>query len=854
MRYILIALCILAFFMLIIIAKQNKWQQVDHHEKEPTSIEPTTLSELAIQPDLKGNKGNEISPKRVEGVTKDEVIILPTKLEEVVSQEQVTLETDADATVLPAKPEEADSQKQAVLETDAGTTVLSVKTEEAVPQVPAGNKKKHSSKTRKKADIDSLDYITITGLNEKEIKKKKNALIKKHIEKTVKNLDYSPSEKEKILASRIFFVHFEDKLVLCGTYKAKDRYDAIDACWREHYKTYDYLLFSKKSGFFFVNDCNEPIFTPEPDQNISPSLFCQAKNDVPYIPIEYGKTYESDELLNIQIKYSVKTYHASEKYYSYEFIALINQKVACSINDVTEFSELPLDPGWVLYTKEKKKNKNHPGQKTAAQLLNYVENINYPIAWKVGSIMYNDKTLSYVIACREEQKHPVSDHENIYFYFSKNSKTDSFEFDVIMQCANIIGEVYRFENLLPFDSTVNYRIAIPKKAPRKNIVLINSIIHEAKDMNPAILDCPIHDIIDALWKDSQKTYPQNDNASIENTIYLIKKVYGDLPNWKLIDLIISNYGSATLSKNSLYWEYDYLGLRCGYLPETVRQFLGEKKYVELAKKYNDKATSSSSPWTSEYSLYKLVLLYFSDAIYHYYSNWLGNQHIDIFIPSKQIAFEFQGEQHYTPIDYFGGEQGFIERQFLDEKKRVLCKENNVVLIEWPYSTPITADNLITLLINNGLTEIPIPDPFREPEIIEKNVPEKKVAISIRQYDLNGKLYKCFSNYNDASESSGVSIKAIVKAIDGYTKTAGGYQWRRETEDAPHCDIAPLIYSTNTGLSKPVFQVSLDGEIIAEYPSITKASKATGINTTSISCVLNGTQKTAGKYYWVYKEE
>jgi hypothetical protein len=46
--------------------------------------------------------------------------------------------------------------------------------------------------------------------------------------------------------------------------------------------------------------------------------------------------------------------------------------------------------------------------------------------------------------------------------------------------------------------------------------------------------------------------------------------------------------------------------------------------------------------------------------------------------------EVQGEQHYHPVKFWGGEEGFKKQQERDEKKRKYCKENNIPLYEIIY--------------------------------------------------------------------------------------------------------------------------------------------------------------------------
>ena len=49
-----------------------------------------------------------------------------------------------------------------------------------------------------------------------------------------------------------------------------------------------------------------------------------------------------------------------------------------------------------------------------------------------------------------------------------------------------------------------------------------------------------------------------------------------------------------------------------------------------------------------------------------------------------FLIEYQGRQHYQPIDYFGGEDAFIQSKMRDEIKINYCKENCIELLTIPY--------------------------------------------------------------------------------------------------------------------------------------------------------------------------
>ena len=110
----------------------------------------------------------------------------------------------------------------------------------------------------------------------------------------------------------------------------------------------------------------------------------------------------------------------------------------------------------------------------------------------------------------------------------------------------------------------------------------------------------------------------------------------------------------------------------------------------------------STKWKSELELYQLILKHYKNAIYQYHSATLGLQSFDIFIPDLNIAIEYQGLQHYEPVDIFDGEEGLKKRKELDNKKRRICKNNNILLIEWKYSTPINELNLKKIFRDNGI--------------------------------------------------------------------------------------------------------------------------------------------------------
>ena len=57
---------------------------------------------------------------------------------------------------------------------------------------------------------------------------------------------------------------------------------------------------------------------------------------------------------------------------------------------------------------------------------------------------------------------------------------------------------------------------------------------------------------------------------------------------------------------------------------------------------------------------------------------------DFYIPALAVAIEYQGEQHYSPINMFGGKRVFEKQVRYDSIKKDYCNSNGIKLICVPY--------------------------------------------------------------------------------------------------------------------------------------------------------------------------
>lgn len=74
----------------------------------------------------------------------------------------------------------------------------------------------------------------------------------------------------------------------------------------------------------------------------------------------------------------------------------------------------------------------------------------------------------------------------------------------------------------------------------------------------------------------------------------------------------------------------------------------------------------------------------------------NNLHFDFWIPKINIAIEYDGKQHFKPINYFGGIRGFKNIRKHDLMKDQYCDDNNINLIRIPY-TVTTNKEIIDVL-------------------------------------------------------------------------------------------------------------------------------------------------------------
>ncbi|MBS6765560.1 hypothetical protein DWX41_20830 [Hungatella hathewayi] len=284
------------------------------------------------------------------------------------------------------------------------------------------------------------------------------------------------------------------------------------------------------------------------------------------------------------------------------------------------------------------------------------------------------------------------DTKNYVVKFNQNRLEDIAFMQYLFNSSNNMFSGYAVKRIPIEDFYLGMEITPPARCfgnieqkTKEPLLGLNKFISEEKVMYHRELLRKIYE-----WSDEEVNYysiprsiPHKDKISLTQTVAVERFLNQNYIPYKM--------------RYEDFPEYSKLKKRDSQFIMKARQKDNQKFYEMLSdfkKKYNDiyhdlvdKGTVSPK-WKSEYELFKLIRAFFPDAVFQYRSEWLGNQSIDVFIPSKRIGIEYQGIQHYEAINHFGGIESYENRKKLDSKKKSLCEKNGVILVEWKYDEPI----------------------------------------------------------------------------------------------------------------------------------------------------------------------
>lgn len=199
-----------------------------------------------------------------------------------------------------------------------------------------------------------------------------------------------------------------------------------------------------------------------------------------------------------------------------------------------------------------------------------------------------------------------------------------------------------------------------------------------------------HNICGYIWKTTTNNFLKghgcpNCNKGIKKTNQEFRKEVYDLvgDEYTFLEPYQNTHTKLNVKHNKCGNVYQVepnkflLGRRCPYCYQS-----GSSHGNEIIAKYLDEHNIN---YEREYR--------FEDCVYK------RPLPFDFYLKEYNVAIEYDGEQHYSPNDFFEGHDPFKERQLKDRIKSKYCYQNNIKLIRIKY----TQFNEIEDILNKELT-------------------------------------------------------------------------------------------------------------------------------------------------------
>ncbi|TAY14014.1 hypothetical protein [Rhizobium leguminosarum] len=128
-----------------------------------------------------------------------------------------------------------------------------------------------------------------------------------------------------------------------------------------------------------------------------------------------------------------------------------------------------------------------------------------------------------------------------------------------------------------------------------------------------------------------------------------------------------------------------------FVPSYIDQLMLAGGIDKATARTEVQHTLGLSRWLREAEMYSIAKKLFPDQVIMREASpsWLGRQRLDVFIPALNLALEHQGQQHYSPVTAFGGDEALKRGLERDAAKRRLCEENGVHLVDIRFDEPLT---------------------------------------------------------------------------------------------------------------------------------------------------------------------
>ena len=235
------------------------------------------------------------------------------------------------------------------------------------------------------------------------------------------------------------------------------------------------------------------------------------------------------------------------------------------------------------------------------------------------------------------------------------------------------------------------------KCPEKNTErkTINDFIEKSREIWGDRFDYSHTEYKNALTP--VKLFDKKRNLMIEQ-ISSLHLLGHECKNMKLDDFI---------SESNIIFDYKYKYEKTVYTNRTTRLTITCPEHGDFIVKPNEHLDSGLGCKKCVENLFtKKVKGFLNKHLINYsiqnrFNDCLNHEGyripFDFYIPSKRTIIEFDGKQHYEPVEHFGGLKAYESLKINDKIKNDYCEDNYINLIRIRYDQ---IDNIYQILWNN----------------------------------------------------------------------------------------------------------------------------------------------------------
>ena len=278
---------------------------------------------------------------------------------------------------------------------------------------------------------------------------------------------------------------------------------------------------------------------------------------------------------------------------------------------------------------------------------------------------------------------------------------------------------------------------------------------------------------------------------------------------------------------------------------------------------------------AEQAIFYYMHQLFPDAINRYKEIFSNGMELDIYIPSMHIAIEYDGSfwhdnnrKNREKIKFDICQKHHIRLIRIKEKSEDINNEfaNNVFLFGEDLNISKLNEKIIQLFAELNIYFSGFCETSYKLRYINLDINLKKDEFKIREYmkgDVSNNFATLYPNlakewdYDKNGTLLPTQYKPMSDANVWWKCTECGYERRTTIGKRVQGTGCPRCYeahrSENMYNNTPVLQLSMNGEFIKEWRSISFAARSLKLSSGNIGSVLKGTRRSCGGFKWQYKK-